>query len=322
MEFGIWNIQGNLWSANTIAYSNAPALYANRIPQFPFHNAQISALPEIFKTNSSRTINAENEGQQSEFESNDSSSHSNISQQQRETQAEPNTDNDNAADFINNFGLNNFKIENFAFINQQFNPVYSLMLNHFNQQQEFSNSENEIDETQAEDGYNESNLSKNDAFECTVCQTVLKSNEELQRHLEVKHFNNEVVVSTRSFVQNESTIDGKLYNENSNSSTKRQDRLSLQRVCKVRYEREEYRCTLCPYTCTIEKAFYRHLRAHSNDSNDTTKTGFTPRISCVICGKDRTSENEMLKHMQKHKDNRHFCCDICVFRTVQLKKME
>lgn len=62
-------------------------------------------------------------------------------------------------------------------------------------------------------------------------------------------------------------------------------------------------------------------RAHSNEPNDNAKTDLTPSISCVICGKDRTSENEMIKHMQKHKDNRHFCCDICVFRTVQLKKV-
>lgn len=35
---------------------------------------------------------------------------------------------------------------------------------------------------------------------------------------------------------------------------------SLQRV---RYEREEYRCQICSYTCTIEKAFYKHLKLHS-----------------------------------------------------------
>lgn len=234
MEFGIWNIHGNLWSANTIAYSNAPAVYSNRIAQFPFHNAQLTTLPEILKSNIIKTLAVENEGQQSEFESNDSSDHSNVSQQQRETQTEPETENDNAADFINNFGLNNFKIENFAFINQQFNPVYSLMLNHLNQQQEFSNSDNdETDETQNDDGYNDNSLLKTENkcnFECTVCQTILKSNDELQRHLEVKHFNNEVIVSTRPIVNSETIIDGKLFNENSNSSSKRQDRLSLQRV--------------------------------------------------------------------------------------------
>lgn len=85
---------------------------------------------------------------------------------------------------------------------------------------------------------------------------------------------------------------------------------------RVRYEREEYRCQMCSYTCTTEKAFFKHLKLHS--------MGLSIRkvkISCVICGKDRPTEIDMNKHMRKHRDNQYFCCDICIFRTVQLKKL-
>ncbi|KAJ4443639.1 hypothetical protein ANN_05313 [Periplaneta americana] len=93
---------------------------------------------------------------------------------------------------------------------------------------------------------------------------------------------------------------------------KRAGPVSLQRV---RYEREEYRCQMCAYTCTIEKAFYKHLKLHSLGLNVSSV-----KISCVICGKDRPTEVDMNKHMRRHRDNRYFCCDICIFRTVQLKK--
>lgn len=83
-----------------------------------------------------------------------------------------------------------------------------------------------------------------------------------------------------------------------------------------RYEREEYRCQMCAYTCTIEKAFYKHLKLHTLGLNVPSV-----KISCVICGKDRPTEVEMNKHMRRHRDNRYFCCDICIFRTVQLKKV-
>ncbi|XP_043287131.1 RE1-silencing transcription factor-like isoform X2 [Venturia canescens] len=88
--------------------------------------------------------------------------------------------------------------------------------------------------------------------------------------------------------------------------------LALQRV---RYEREEYRCSLCSYACTIEKAFQRHLRAHARGGAPET------RVSCAVCGADRSSEVDLSRHMRRHRDDRYFCCDICVFRTVQLKKL-
>lgn len=82
-----------------------------------------------------------------------------------------------------------------------------------------------------------------------------------------------------------------------------------------RYEREEYRCSLCSYACTIEKAFQRHLRAHANGIAPET------RVSCAVCGADRSSEVDLSRHMRRHRDDRYFCCDICIFRTVQLKKV-
>lgn len=82
-----------------------------------------------------------------------------------------------------------------------------------------------------------------------------------------------------------------------------------------RYEREEYRCTLCSYACTIEKAFQRHLRAHARGTAPET------RVSCAVCGADRSSEVDLSRHMRRHRDDRYFCCDICIFRTVQLKKV-
>lgn len=77
---------------------------------------------------------------------------------------------------------------------------------------------------------------------------------------------------------------------------------------------------MCSYSCTIEKAFYKHLKVHSTGVPVTPPT-IGSKISCVICGKDRPSEADMNKHMRKHRDDRYFCCDICVFRTVQLKKV-
>lgn len=82
-----------------------------------------------------------------------------------------------------------------------------------------------------------------------------------------------------------------------------------------RYEREEYRCSLCSYACTIEKAFQRHLRAHARGTAPET------RVSCAVCGADRSSEVDLSRHMRRHRDDRYFCCDICIFRTVQLKKV-
>lgn len=96
-----------------------------------------------------------------------------------------------------------------------------------------------------------------------------------------------------------------------------------------RYNREEYKCTFCPYTCTTERAFLRHLRSHTEDEEKNGIQGSsnqnqesTPRLSCPVCGKDRSGEAALNKHMLRHRDkDRNFCCDICAFKTVQLKKV-
>lgn len=46
-----------------------------------------------------------------------------------------------------------------------------------------------------------------------------------------------------------------------------------------------------------------------------------PRLSCPICGKDRRGKQSLEQHMMKHKSDKHFCCDICKFQSLQLKKV-
>lgn len=90
---------------------------------------------------------------------------------------------------------------------------------------------------------------------------------------------------------------------------------------QYRYGREEYRCDMCPYTCTTEKAFLKHLRGHSSTDKGKEDIKDVPRLSCPVCGKDRTGEAALNKHMQRHRNDKNFCCDICSFKTVQLKKV-
>nr|KAF7387601.1 hypothetical protein H0235_018323 [Vespula pensylvanica] len=82
--------------------------------------------------------------------------------------------------------------------------------------------------------------------------------------------------------------------------------LALQRV---RYEREEYRCTLCSYACTIEKAFQRHLRAHARGTAPET------RVSCAVCGADRSSE--LIQHRRMHTGEKPHLCPHCAYRSAR-----
>lgn len=45
------------------------------------------------------------------------------------------------------------------------------------------------------------------------------------------------------------------------------------------------------------------------------------KLSCKVCGKDRNSEEEMARHMRKHRQGDNFVCDICGFTSIQLKKI-
>ncbi|GIX99353.1 zinc finger protein 407 [Caerostris extrusa] len=83
-----------------------------------------------------------------------------------------------------------------------------------------------------------------------------------------------------------------------------------------RHNPEEYKCKHCPYVCTVMKAMKKHQKIHKSNLE-----AFPLMISCKICGKDRPSESEMQRHLKKHKKGNRFCCDLCPFTSVQLKKI-
>ncbi|KAJ8980231.1 hypothetical protein NQ317_003739 [Molorchus minor] len=88
-----------------------------------------------------------------------------------------------------------------------------------------------------------------------------------------------------------------------------------------RYSREEYRCESCPYICTTEKAFLKHLRRCTISKNSSDSDPQNSPLSCPVCGKDRRNESSLSVHMVKHKAGKYFCCDLCKFKSVQLKKV-
>ncbi|XP_018571063.1 RE1-silencing transcription factor-like [Anoplophora glabripennis] len=88
-------------------------------------------------------------------------------------------------------------------------------------------------------------------------------------------------------------------------------------IHRTRYSREEYRCESCPYSCTTEKAFLKHVRQCTGKDTDLHNSP----LSCPVCGKDRKNETSLSVHMVKHKSGKHFCCDLCKFKSIQLKKI-
>ncbi|KAJ8922273.1 hypothetical protein NQ315_004212, partial [Exocentrus adspersus] len=89
-------------------------------------------------------------------------------------------------------------------------------------------------------------------------------------------------------------------------------------IHRTRYSREEYRCESCPYSCTTEKAFFRHVQRCEGADVDVETSAL---LSCPVCGKDRKNEASLSVHMVKHKTGKHFCCDLCKFKSIQLKKI-
>ncbi|KAL3188483.1 hypothetical protein MRX96_003451 [Rhipicephalus microplus] len=81
-------------------------------------------------------------------------------------------------------------------------------------------------------------------------------------------------------------------------------------------EAQEYRCPFCPYTCTVYKAYRKHQKAHVLGAAKLAPV----KLSCKICGKDRSTEADMQKHMKKHRSGENFVCDVCGFASIQLKK--
>ncbi|KAL1434858.1 hypothetical protein MTO96_001742 [Rhipicephalus appendiculatus] len=88
-------------------------------------------------------------------------------------------------------------------------------------------------------------------------------------------------------------------------------------VPRHRHNAEEYRCPFCPYTCTVYKAYRKHQKAHMLGAAKLAPV----KLSCKICGKDRSTEADMQKHMKKHRSGENFVCDVCGFASIQLKKI-
>ncbi|XP_064481939.1 RE1-silencing transcription factor-like isoform X1 [Ornithodoros turicata] len=86
-----------------------------------------------------------------------------------------------------------------------------------------------------------------------------------------------------------------------------------------RHNAEEYRCPFCPYTCTVYKAFKKHQKSHVFGSSKPPSAQV--KLSCKICGKDRSTDADMQKHMKKHRSGENFICDVCGFASIQLKKI-
>ncbi|KDR17618.1 zinc finger protein 235-like isoform X1 [Zootermopsis nevadensis] len=258
----------------------------------------------------------------------------------------------------------NLKTEStMQYLNQQYNPMYSMMFGrlsnkHLDAVSEASDDDDDEEEEEEEDDddndndigegdsySNQSSLANRSAhktassggrtgYECGECSLVADTRPSLKKHIAICHpapgadsnlahallskmSASCPMASCRFHTSERDELEAHVARHvaegYSPTGKKRAGPVSLQRV---RYEREEYRCQMCAYTCTIEKAFYKHLKLHTLGLNVPSV-----KISCVICGKDRPTEVEMNKHMRRHRDNRYFCCDICIFRTVQLKKL-
>lgn len=83
-----------------------------------------------------------------------------------------------------------------------------------------------------------------------------------------------------------------------------------------RHNAEEYRCPMCTYSCTVYKALKKHMKLHTASGKH-----FVVKISCKICGKDRSTEADLQKHMKKHREGKNFLCDVCGFASIQMKKI-
>ncbi|KFM62777.1 Zinc finger protein 407, partial [Stegodyphus mimosarum] len=176
------------------------------------------------------------------------------------------------------------------------------------------------------------------AYDCGECGIVLKNRASLKKHIKSQHakFQKNKLKKNSS---KEKYVTNKRYNcPSCTYSSQRRDKLDKHMEKHVlldgvhpcgkrrhkpealpqrhRHNAEEYRCSLCPYSCTVFKALKKHQKVHVS-GNET----FTLKLSCKICGKDRATEGEMQKHMKKHRNDEHFLCDLCNFSSVQLKKI-
>uniref|UniRef100_T1JCG9 C2H2-type domain-containing protein n=1 Tax=Strigamia maritima TaxID=126957 RepID=T1JCG9_STRMM len=165
-------------------------------------------------------------------------------------------------------------------------------------------------------------------YDCGECGSVLKSRGALKKHISKYHDSIEPeIVDVPNRIYNCSSctyqtarrdkldkhISKHIAEGFSPSGKKRNKATPPQRM---RHAAEEYKCPLCPYRCTVEKAFKKHMKLHQAGTKH-----FVVKVSCKICGKDRSSETDLRKHMKKHKDDKDFVCDVCGFASIQLKKI-
>ncbi|XP_069157610.1 LOW QUALITY PROTEIN: uncharacterized protein [Procambarus clarkii] len=169
-----------------------------------------------------------------------------------------------------------------------------------------------------------------EGYECGECGLVCRTRGGLRKHLTTEHLPDEPEPAETIHKQyvcttplcSFSTMKRDAYDLHianhiaegwTPTGKKRQNKNPLQRH---RYNKEELTCPLCDYSCTVEKAFRRHLKTH-----EAGHRGPVSIVSCCICGKDRPNEGEMKAHMKKHRIGKYYRCDICKFQTVQLKKL-
>lgn len=175
-------------------------------------------------------------------------------------------------------------------------------------------------------------------YDCGICGIVLKSRTALKKHIKTNHKKFQKSNSKKGGSK-EKYVTNKRYNCPSCSySSQRRDKLDKHMEKHVlldgvhpcgkkrhkpealpqrhRHNAEEYKCPHCPYSCTVYKALKKHQKLHAAGIEHNLV-----KLSCKICGKDRATENEMQKHMKKHRNDEHFLCDLCNFSSVQLKKI-
>lgn len=165
------------------------------------------------------------------------------------------------------------------------------------------------------------------AYDCGECGAIMKSRGSLKKHIIKYHTTN---------LEPEEDIDriyecptcpyqtgrrdkldkhmGKHLAEGYTITGKKRSKGSFPQ--RMRHPAEEYKCQLCPYKCTVEKALRKHHKLHQSGTKQ-----FVVKVSCYICGKDRSTEADLRKHMKKHRDGKDFQCDVCGFASMQLKKI-
>ncbi|GAB6031112.1 hypothetical protein CHUAL_007920 [Chamberlinius hualienensis] len=167
-------------------------------------------------------------------------------------------------------------------------------------------------------------------YNCGECGTLLKSRSSLRKHINKFHnpnvgeqdeeVNQIYQCQTCSYqTSRRDKLDKHLRKhlaEGYSTTGKKRSKSSAGFPQRMRHAAEEYKCHMCPYKCTIEKALRKHHKLHMSGSKQ-----FVVKVSCQICGKDRSTEADLRKHMKKHRSGKEFQCDICGFNSVQLKKI-